>query len=130
MMLEVMSGRDAQMAPGAADLGSRHRASAVGAGDAPSNRIVWFLVGLKIAGNVLRSRRSHELMTVGAIVLVALAYETREKQAQFVARLIAWDRQQIRRLSARSGPGSAGPGDAGSAQRADAKTEWASSEGQ
>jgi len=93
------------------------------------NRIVWFLIGLKVAGKVLRSRRSHELMTVGAIVLAALAHETREKQAQFLARLIAWDRQQMRRLSSRSGPGSAGPGDAGSAQRADARTERASSEG-
>jgi len=71
-------------------------------------------MGLKVAGDVLRSRRSHELMIVGAIMVVALAHQVRESQAQILARLIAWDRQQIRRLSSRSGPASAGPGDAGS----------------
>jgi hypothetical protein len=72
------------------------------------NRIAWSLVGLKMAGNVLRSRRSYELMIVGAIMLAALAGEARENQAQILARLIAWDRrrrQALRRqLPARSGP--------------------------
>jgi hypothetical protein len=98
----------AQMAPGAATpaaaIGSVRQAPAV----RRHNRIAWSLVGLKMAGNVLRSRRSYELMIVGAIMLAALAGEARENQAQILARLIAWDRrrrQALRRqLPARSGP--------------------------
>ncbi len=58
------------------------------------NRIVWLLIGLKLAGDVLRSRRSHELAIVGAIMLAALAHQARENHAQILARLIAWDRRQ------------------------------------
>ncbi len=41
---------------------------------------------------------SYVLMTVGAIVLAALAREARENQAQLLARLIAWDRRQRQAL--------------------------------
>jgi hypothetical protein len=71
------------------------------------NRIAWSLIGLKMAGNVLRSRRSYELMIVGAIMAAALARQARESQVQILARLIAWDRrrrQALRRqLPARPG---------------------------
>ena len=71
------------------------------------SRIVWTLIGLKMAGNVLRSRQSYVLMTVGAIILAALAHQARENQAQILARLIAWDRRQRqtlrRQLPARPG---------------------------
>jgi hypothetical protein len=71
------------------------------------HRIVWFLIGLKVTGDVLRSRRSHELTIVGAIMLAALAHQARENQAQLLARLIAWDRRQRqtlrRELTARPG---------------------------
>jgi len=71
------------------------------------SRTVWFLIGLKVAGDVLRSRRSHELTIVGAIMLAALAHQARENQAQMLARLIAWDRRQRqtlrRQLPARPG---------------------------
>ncbi len=63
-----------------------------------NSRIVWFLIGLRMAGNVLRSRQSYVLMTVGAIMLAALAREARENQAQLLARLIAWDRRQRQAL--------------------------------
>jgi len=60
-----------------------------------------------MAGDVLRSRRSQELMIVGAIMLAALAHQARENQAQILARLIAWDRRQRqtlhRELQARPG---------------------------
>ena len=61
-------------------------------------RVVWSLIGLKVAGNVLRSRRSHELTIVGAIALAALAHQARENQAQILTRLIAWDRRQVQAL--------------------------------
>jgi hypothetical protein len=107
MALEARSGRDAQMAPGAATpaaaTGPVRQAPAVRRHD----RVVWSLIGLKMAGNVLRSRRSYELMTVGAIIVAALARQARENQAQILARLIAWDRrrrQTLRRqLPARPG---------------------------
>ena len=70
-------------------------------------RVVWSLIGLKMVANVLRSRRSHELTIVGAIMLAALAHQARENQAQILTRLIAWDRRQgqalRRQLQARPG---------------------------
>ena len=107
MVLEARSGRNTQMAPGAATpataIGPVRQARAV----RRHNRIAWSLIGLRVAGNVLRSRRSYELMIVGAIMLAALAHQARENQAQILARLIAWDRrrrQTLRRqLPARPG---------------------------
>jgi hypothetical protein len=68
------------------------------AGPARQSRIVWSLIGLKVAGDALRSRRSHELAIVGAIALAALAHQARENQTQILARLIAWDRRQVQAL--------------------------------
>ena len=78
------------------------------------SRIVWSLIGLKVAGDVLRSRQSHELMIVGAIMLAALAHQARENQAKILARLIAWDRRHVQALRhhSRPGPASVGPGNA------------------
>jgi hypothetical protein len=106
MVRQVRSGRDAQKAPGAtpaaAAIGPVRQARAV-----HHNRTAWSLIGLKVAGDVLRSRRSHELMIVGAIMVAALAHQARESQAQMLARLIAWDRRQRqalhRQLRARPG---------------------------
>ena len=102
MVSEVRSGRDAHPDPGAAT-----PAAAIGPVRAVRHsRTVWFLIGLKMAGDVLRSRRSQELMIVGAIMLAALAHQARENQARILARLIAWDRRQRqtlhRQLQARS----------------------------
>jgi hypothetical protein len=107
MVLEARSGRDAQRAPGAAApaaaIGPVRQAPAV----RRHARVVWSLIGLRMAGNVLRSRRSYELMIVGAIMVAALARQARENQAQILARLIAWDRQRRqalrRQLPARPG---------------------------
>jgi hypothetical protein len=106
MVREVRSGRDAQTVPGAAPAaaatGPVRQARAV-----HHNRTAWSLIGLKVAGDVLRSRRSHELMIIGAIMVAALAHQAREGQAQMLARLIAWDRRQRqslhRQLQARPG---------------------------
>jgi len=111
MVLQVRPGRDAQTAPGsatpAAAIGPARQARAV----RHHHRIAWSLIGLKVAGDVLRSRRSHELTIVGAIMLAALAHQARENQAQILARLIAWDRRQRqalrRQLPARPGRRSA-----------------------
>ncbi len=98
MVPEVRSWRDVQMAPGsatpAAAIGPVRQAPVV----RRNSRIVWFLIWLRTAGNVLRSRQSYVLMTVGAIMLAALAREARENQAQLLARLIAWDRRQRQAL--------------------------------
>ncbi len=89
MAPEGRSGRDVPMAAGAATpaaaTGPVRQARAV----RRNSRIVWFLIGLRMAGNVLRSRQSYVLMTVGAIMLAALARQARENQAQLLARLIA-----------------------------------------
>jgi len=103
MVSEVRSGRDAHADPGAAT-----PAAAIGpVRTVRHSRTVWFLIGLKMAGDVLRSRRSQELMIVGAIMAAALAHQARENQAQILERLIAWDRRQRqalhRQLSARPG---------------------------
>jgi hypothetical protein len=106
MVRQVRSGRDAQTAPGvaapAAAIGPARQARAV-----RHHRIVWFLIGLKVAGDVLRNRRTHELMIVGAIMVAALVHQARENKARILARLIAWDRRQRqtlrRRLPARPG---------------------------
>jgi hypothetical protein len=107
MVLQVGSGQDAQTTPGsatpAAAVGPTRQARTV-----PGHRrIVWSLIGLKVAGDVLRSRRSHELVIVGAIMVAALAHQARGSQAQILARLIAWDRRQrqalLRQLPARPG---------------------------
>jgi hypothetical protein len=107
MVREVRSGRDAQPTPReatpAAAIGPARQTRAV----RQHHRIVWCLIGLKVAGDVLRSRQSHELTIVGAIMLAALARQARENQAQLLARLIAWDRRQRealhRELTARPG---------------------------
>jgi hypothetical protein len=108
------------MAPGAAApaaaIGSVRQAPAV----RRDNRIAWSLVGLKVAGNALRSRRSYELMIVGAIMLAALARQAREDQAQILARLIAWDRRrrQALRRQVPAGPGQRRTSDTDPARRA------------
>ena len=74
MVREVRSGRDAQTAPGAAPaaaaIGPVRQARTV----RHHNRIVWSLIGLKAAGDVLRSRRTQELAIVGVIMVAALAH--------------------------------------------------------
>ena len=98
MVRQVRSGRDAQTAPGAAPAAAAIRPVRQARTVRRNNRIVWSLIGLKAAGDVLRSRRSQELAIVGVIMVAALAHGARQSQAQMLARLIAWDKRQEQAL--------------------------------
>jgi hypothetical protein len=56
------------------------------------------LVGLGVVGHVLRSRRFHERVIVGAIVLGALRGLGQENRASTFERLAAWNRRQVQVL--------------------------------
>jgi hypothetical protein len=89
--IETGGGRDARGAPGAATLdGAIVPARRV---KTPSHRprSVWIGVGLVVAARVLRSRHFAALVTVGGIVLVALAQMGWKVLVRVVRDLIAWD---------------------------------------
>ena len=56
------------------------------------------LVGLAVAGHVLRSRRFYEKVAVAAMVLGALRRIGQDNQASTMARLQAWNKRQIQRM--------------------------------
>jgi len=56
------------------------------------------LVGLGVAGHVLRSRRFYEKVAVAAVVLGALRGIGQDNRASTMARLQAWDKRQIQRM--------------------------------
>jgi hypothetical protein len=56
------------------------------------------LVGLGVVGHVLRSRRFHERVIVGAIVLGALRGLGQENRASAFERLAAWNKRQVQLL--------------------------------
>ncbi len=56
------------------------------------------LVGLGVVGHVLRSRRFHERVIVGAIVLGALRGLGQENRASTFERLAAWNKRQVQVL--------------------------------
>jgi hypothetical protein len=58
-------------------------------------RSVWIGVGLVVAARVLRSRHFAALVTVGGIVLAALAQMSRKEMALAVKDLIAWDNARL-----------------------------------
>jgi hypothetical protein len=58
-------------------------------------RTVWRGVGLVAAAHILRSRRFYESLTVGVIVLVALAQMSRKVLVRVVRDLIAWDNARL-----------------------------------
>jgi hypothetical protein len=99
--IETGGGRDACGAPGAATLdGAIVPARRV---KTPSHRprSVWIWVGLVVAARVLRSRRFAALVTVGGIVLAALAQMSRKEIALAVKDLIAWDNARLADLQKR-----------------------------
>jgi hypothetical protein len=61
------------------------------------------LVGLAVVRHVLRSRRFYERVAVAAIVLAALRKVGQENGATAMARLVAWNEQQIKRLERKAG---------------------------
>ena len=56
------------------------------------------LIGLGVVGHVLRSRRFHERVIVGAIVLGALRGLGQENRASAFERLAAWNKRQVQLL--------------------------------
>jgi hypothetical protein len=56
------------------------------------------LIGLGVVGHVLRSRRLHERVIVGAIVLGALRGLGQESRASTFERLAAWNKRQVELL--------------------------------
>jgi hypothetical protein len=56
------------------------------------------LIGLGVVGHVLRSRRFHERVIVGVIVLGALRGLGQENRASAFERLAAWNKRQVQRL--------------------------------
>ncbi len=55
-------------------------------------RVTRLFTVLAVAAGILRSRRFHEPVIVGAIVLAALAGLGRENQARAIARIVAWSK--------------------------------------
>ncbi|HZC64497.1 MAG TPA: hypothetical protein VE464_22910 [Streptosporangiaceae bacterium] len=63
-----------------------------------AGKAVLGLVGLGVVGHVLRSRRFHERVILGAIVLGALRGLGQENRANAFARLTAWNKRQTQLL--------------------------------
>jgi hypothetical protein len=63
-----------------------------------AGKAVLGLVGLGVVGHVLRSRRFHEWVILGAIVLGALRGLGQENRANAFARLTAWNERQAQLL--------------------------------
>jgi hypothetical protein len=76
--------------------GSRSAAQPGGSGLA--GKAALGLVGLGVVGHVLRSRRFHERVIVGAIVLGALRRLGQENRASAFERLAAWNKRQVQLL--------------------------------
>jgi hypothetical protein len=94
MTIDAGSERDAQNAPGgvisvAASGPARQRRAANG-----HHRVITLGIELDAVAHFLRSRRFHEHVIVGVIVLAALASMARENQARTRARVAAWDRRR------------------------------------
>jgi hypothetical protein len=64
----------------------------------PGNQSALRLVGLAALIHMLRSRRFHERVIVGAIALKALARLGQENQASSMERLAAWNQRQVQLL--------------------------------
>ena len=56
------------------------------------------LIGLGVVGHVLRSRRFHERVIVGAIVVGALRGLGQENRASAFERVAAWNDRQVQRF--------------------------------
>jgi hypothetical protein len=56
------------------------------------------LVGLAMAGRVLRNRRLYERLLVAAIVAAALAGISKENGLNAITRLVAWNARELQRI--------------------------------
>ena len=61
-------------------------------------KMAWGLVGLGMAGHMLRSPRFYETLVVAAIAVTSLRQIGQQNRASMTARLSAWNQREIQRL--------------------------------
>src|SRR5580704_11623088 len=61
-------------------------------------KMTWGLVGLGLAGHMLRSPRFYQTVAVTAIAVGSLRQIGQQNRASMTARLTAWDQRQMQRL--------------------------------
>lgn len=62
------------------------------------NQRPWRLIGLALLFHMLRSRRFYQRVAFAAVVVAALASQSKENRAKTFARLAAWNKRQIQFL--------------------------------
>jgi hypothetical protein len=92
------SGQGARRPPLANIAAGSSRSAAQPGNSGFAGKAVLGLVGLGVAGHVLRSRRFYERVIVGAIVLEALRGLGQENRASAFERLAAWNKRQVQIL--------------------------------
>jgi hypothetical protein len=60
--------------------------------------MAWGLVGLGLAGHMLRSPRFYETLVVAAIAVGSLRQIGQQNRASMTARLSAWNQREMQRL--------------------------------
>jgi hypothetical protein len=89
------SGQGAGRPPLASIAAGRSRSVAQPGDSGFAGKAVLGLIGLGVVGHVLRSRRFHERVIVGAIVLGALRELGQENRAITFERVAAWNKRQV-----------------------------------
>jgi hypothetical protein len=92
------SGQGAGRAPLASIAAGSSRSAAQPGDSGFAGKAALGLIGLGVVGHVLRSRRFHERVIVGAVVLGALRGLGQENRASAFERLAAWNNRQVQLL--------------------------------
>jgi hypothetical protein len=92
------SGQGAGRPPLAIIAGGSSRSAAQSGDSGFAGKAALGMVGLGVLGHVLRSRRFHERLIVGVIVLGALRGLGQENRASAFERLAAWNKRQVQLL--------------------------------
>ena len=61
-------------------------------------KMTWGLIGLRLVGHMLRSRRFYETVAVTAIAVGSLRQIGQQNEASMTAWLAAWNKRQMQRL--------------------------------
>ena len=91
-------GGDPPRAVAAAGGGAARRPGASGL----ETKMSWGLVGLGLAGHVLRSPRFYQAVAVTAIAVGSLRQIGQQNRASMTARLSAWNQREMQRLERRA----------------------------
>ncbi|HJY69052.1 MAG TPA: hypothetical protein VJ254_20200 [Streptosporangiaceae bacterium] len=83
---------EAIAAEGSSSLAPRPRASGL------DTKMTWGLIGLRLVGHMLRSRRFYETVAVTAIAVGSLRQIGQQNGASMTAWLEAWNKRQMQRL--------------------------------